>query len=194
MNCKNCGPKPSSEFYLNKEGKQIGSYCKACVSTMNKTLYKETNKERIKAWRLANPKEYKEQVKRSKANQKKRMQTDIEYRDLMRSKKLENARKNFTSTILGRVRLRALKLGIPFDLVKEDIEIPERCPLLGVVLEFGTRDNYLFTPSLDRIEPEKGYVKSNVRVISMLANTMKSNASKEQLLLFAENIGPYLKV
>ena len=193
MNCKNCGPKPDTEFYL-KDGKPAGSYCKNCISERNKTLYKETNRDRVKAWRAANPEEYKAQVQRSKAVQKKRMQEDKEYGDLVRSKKMENARKNYAGTILGRARLRAQKLGIPFDLVKEDIKVPDICPLLGITLEFGTKENYMFTPSLDRIEPSKGYVKSNVRVISMLANTMKSNASKEQLLKFAKNIGPYLKV
>jgi hypothetical protein len=45
---------------------------------------------------------------------------------------------------------------------------------------------------LDKIIPELGYVKGNVRIISTLANTMKSNAIKDQLLTFAKNIESYM--
>ena len=45
---------------------------------------------------------------------------------------------------------------------------------------------------MDKIIPELGYVKGNVRIISTLANTMKSNATKDQLLTFAKNIESYM--
>lgn len=193
MTCKNCGPKLDVEFYITN-GKQSGSYCKSCVSSRNKTLYKEVNKDRVKTWRLEHPEEYKAQVKRCKKNQKERMLKDEDYGKEVRLKKLILSRKNFTGTLVTRAKLRAAKLSIPFNLNKEDIIIPDVCPLLEVPLTFGTKEDYLFTPSLDRIEPSKGYVKSNVRVISMLANTMKSNATKDQLLTFTKNIGTYMEV
>jgi hypothetical protein len=45
-----------------------------------------------------------------------------------------------------------------------------------------------FSASLDRIIPELGYIKGNVRVISLLANQMKWNATKEQLLTFCRGV------
>lgn len=77
-------------------------------------------------------------------------------------------------------RKRARAKGLPFNITAEDVVIPERCPVLGTKLTLagGKRDT---SPSLDRIEPKKGYRKGNVRVISFRANTLKSNATVEEL-------------
>ena len=84
-------------------------------------------------------------------------------------------------------RERAKKKNILFNIAREDIEIPEMCPILKVKLQskFGSHGGGPFSPSLDRIIPELGYVKGNVRVISLLANNMKSSANTEQLITFA---------
>ena len=83
---------------------------------------------------------------------------------------------------------RAKKKGIPFDITREDIIIPEYCPILKVKLEVktGSKGGHAFSPSIDKIVPELGYVKGNIWVISLLANNMKSNASKEELVKFAD--------
>lgn len=90
--------------------------------------------------------------------------------------------------LLSSARNRARKKGIPFDITVEDIIIPETCPILGIPLtrNLGSHGGTSSSASLDKIVPELGYVKGNVQVISLLANNMKSNATKEQLLLFAE--------
>lgn len=75
---------------------------------------------------------------------------------------------------------RAKKTGVAFTIRVEDVRIPERCPVLGIPLFFGNRGNPN-SPSLDRLEPSGGYTPSNVRVISFRANSLKHNATLEEL-------------
>ena len=62
---------------------------------------------------------------------------------------------------------------------------PTKCPVFEV--EFIERGNGFnnWSPSIDKIIPEIGYMRGNIQVISMLANRMKTNASQEQLSQFA---------
>ena len=83
------------------------------------------------------------------------------------------------STLMG-AKSRAKLKGIPFDILVSDIDIPDKCPVLGIPLLWGDRLTNS-TPSIDRLIPEKGYVKGNCRVISMKANRLKNNASEEDL-------------
>ena len=62
---------------------------------------------------------------------------------------------------------------------------PENCPVFGEPMSKGTKDRHTFSPSVDKIIPEKGYVKGNIQVISWLANAMKRDATKDQLVKFA---------
>jgi hypothetical protein len=96
--------------------------------------------------------------------------------------------RNHEQCLLASARNRAKKKGIPFNITKEDIIIPKLCPILGIELtrNFEKHGGSFSSASLDKIIPELGYVKGNVQVISLLANNMKSNANKEQLLLFSK--------
>ena len=84
--------------------------------------------------------------------------------------------------LVKRAEKRAKEKGIPFGICVEDIQIPTHCPVLGIKLEAGTgKGPSDSSPSLDRISPELGYVKDNVRIISMKANRIKSDASAEEI-------------
>jgi hypothetical protein len=85
-------------------------------------------------------------------------------------------------------RKRALQKGLEFNIELRDIHIPKKCPILKVPLICSTR----YSPSIDRIYPDKGYVKGNIAVISTLANSMKANATPNELLIFAKNIKKYM--
>ncbi len=66
---------------------------------------------------------------------------------------------------------------------------PPHCPILGTPIAFSRKtgqrpaDN---TASFDRLDSTKGYIPGNVQVISRRANTMKSDATPEELLKFAD--------
>jgi len=89
--------------------------------------------------------------------------------------------KTIVYKMLTRCKSRATANGLDFSLTEEDLIIPEICPILKT--PFDTSTDYC--PSVDRIDSTKGYVKGNVQVISNKANRMKSNATNEELRLFA---------
>lgn len=89
--------------------------------------------------------------------------------------------------MLARAKARANKYQIECDIELEDIEIPEICPILNIPLtcHSGTSGGKPDSPSLDRIDNTKGYIKGNVIVVSHLANMMKSSATVQNLIDFA---------
>lgn len=96
--------------------------------------------------------------------------------------------KNPESYLLTVARHRAKLRNIEFSLEKDDFTVPKYCPILGIEIQFSSgkgNGGQFNSPSLDRIDNNKGYIKGNVQVISHLANSMKSTATKEQLLKFA---------
>ena len=76
---------------------------------------------------------------------------------------------------------RATKLALPFDLTVADVIIPDACPILGIPLSKGSGRCQANSPSLDRRNPSLGYVRGNVAVISHRANTIKNDATTEEL-------------
>ena len=99
--------------------------------------------------------------------------------------------KNPERVLCSMAKRRAKKKGLEFNIDKLDIDIPIICPILGIPIvktytkgkNTGPTSN---SPSLDRIDNSKGYIKGNVRVISHKANTMKHNATSMELIRFAE--------
>lgn len=99
------------------------------------------------------------------------------------------------SQMLSNAKARSKSQGVPFAITRDDIRIPQVCPILGIPLctmqERGGRSDG--SPSLDKIIPELGYVPGNVRVISMRANRLKNNATPQELLALALYANPELE-
>lgn len=116
---------------------------------------------------------------------------DNDFKELIYRQKRESRIRNFTHAMYIAARNRAKRKGIEFNIDETDITIPEICPLLEIPIEYGTKSNYDRSPSLDRIDNTKGYIKGNVWVISKKANAMKNSATFEELKIFSTNILRY---
>src|ERR1700675_389529 len=81
-------------------------------------------------------------------------------------------------------RERAIEKGIPFNLDLEDCQPPACCSVFGTPFKVGLP--WYQRASIDRVKPELGYVKGNIRIISQLANSIKSTANSTQIRAVAD--------
>ena len=104
---------------------------------------------------------------------------------------LEYAIRQKLQRTLGNTKSVCEKQGVPFDITVEDLApYPLTCPVLRTPINWmvtGSSGND--SPSIDRLVPDLGYIKGNVRLISHRANRMKGDASVHDL----ERILEYLK-
>jgi hypothetical protein len=101
-------------------------------------------------------------------------------RSKMRRYGADRTPEDFLQSLVVSAKARATTKGLPFDLTPEDLILPEVCPVLGIAMSWGSAIANE-TPSIDRMVPELGYVKGNCKIISMKANRLKNNATKEEL-------------
>lgn len=80
--------------------------------------------------------------------------------------------------IWHRAKTRAKERNIVFDIEISDIIIPEKCPVFGTKFEVG---NHKTCASIDRINPNLGYVKGNIQIISNRANMIKGDANLKEI-------------
>ena len=156
----------------------------------------ERDKENARNWQ-ANMTEEQKEREREKGNQR--------YHNLtveQRKHRLEASRKwwaNRTEEQIERwsrkqqrnaSRVRAKQKGVPFNLTLDhlnEIWPPDnKCPILGVPFVRGQGEPISTSPSIDRIEPAKGYTIGNVQVISRRANLIKSDATAAQVMIVAQ--------
>jgi hypothetical protein len=142
----------------------LHSYCKLCTNTKNKEG---------------------EYYKKSGAIRKEKLHSDPIYRKKVNKQKQESRLRNIESVLLIECKRRSIKKNIDFNITIDDIVIPEYCPILLQPIVQGNKDNYKFSPSIDRIDNTKGYIKGNIQIISMHANRIKNSATIEELKLFA---------
>ncbi|WJZ48247.1 endonuclease [Synechococcus phage DSL-LC02] len=88
--------------------------------------------------------------------------------------------------LYSNAKQRAKKSNIEFTLTKEDIDIPDTCPVFGFPLRREGRETWMYAPSIDRIDNSKGYVKNNIIIVSRRANILKKDATIDELKKLAE--------
>lgn len=183
----------------------------------NRRQYREANKERIrenrnkrnstgkvnaaqKRYRDAHKKEIQSYQKhyyemhgdRIRERERLRRTEDPSVRERARIR----ARLNPEKVMLHSARVRARKLGLPFDITIDDVRacVPKdgRCPITGeqFVRNEGKGGGGPRSMSLDRIFPHLGYVRGNIAVISHLANTLKNNCTDPAIF---ERLAVYIR-
>lgn len=121
------------------------------------------------------------------------MKTESEKKAWERQKGINWRRKSPFRHACSRVRQSAKKKGLEFDLDHEYLEsiypADGICPVLGVKMEAGSEQRTDVSPSLDRFDNNRGYVKGNVVWMSWIANKAKGDYELHQL----EAVVNYLK-
>lgn len=87
-------------------------------------------------------------------------------------------------------RHRSLKSGLPFDLTREWCEArwTGRCELTGIEFSLNTPKRDSFAPSIDKIDPAKGYVQSNCRFVLWAFNLFKYTGTDETMYSLARTL------
>jgi len=88
--------------------------------------------------------------------------------------------RDYKLSMLRIAKARARRRNIFFELSLENIEIGAKCPILGIPFEVGSV-NWQSSPSLDRIDNRRGYEPDNVIVVCMMANSIKNQATPDQI-------------
>jgi len=166
--CTKCGiEKPESCFGVDRKAASgYKFWCKECSVAANKK------------WRLENKEKSKELDKkyRTKNKEKIRIKNKRRYQNLTLDEKLK-------MLITTASKRKEYECSISPEYLKSIWEKQEgRCAYTKLPL---TADaNQLTTMSLDRIDSNVGYVESNVQLVCVVINKMKSNFTEDQFVGF----------
>ena len=85
--------------------------------------------------------------------------------------------------MIASAKIRAKRDNLPFALTFEYMcgLVRTHCPVLGLTFNYQATEFSADSPSLDKFIPSLGYVPGNVTIISRRANTMKQDASLEEV-------------
>jgi hypothetical protein len=159
--CSKCGrSRTQIEHFYNyggKRSKRQRSVCKHCLSVSSKALAART-KDRIN--------------------------------ELAQARRRNSPRAMAASLYFGakrRAAIRGIEFTIDLEFVNGLISLG-CCAVTGIRFEFsrtGTRQNPR-APSLDRINPRVGYVKSNCRLVTWIYNRAKGDGTDQDVIELAE--------
>lgn len=150
-----------------------GHYCNMCENALKRERYK------------ANPDKYKKANEQYYDLQKRKIDYEKNKdRELKRNKQYR--KDNYAKTLYNYAKRRARDKNIVFDISVIDIqnalhEANWQCPILGIPLRIATKRMDPNSPSLDRINNNKGYTVDNIHIISNRANILKRDASLDEI-------------
>lgn len=182
--CSKCKQVLPVELFFRDKGKKDGrrNQCKKCEAPRKKQWWENGGAE--------------------KNRQRKKQAYKNGGKEKAQSYVKANPVQRITNNIVCSARHRAANKNLPFDIdldyirsmVGENAELASHCPVFNIPLDWSCMRNnggkpLPNSPSLDRIDPERGYVKGNVWIISHRANTIKNDATHEELKLVTKAVG-----
>ena len=181
--CSECGlPKSIEEFRRTRHPNGRRRECLTCEQ--NKTNARQRVKwKHDPLWRVARTLKNEARAATPQAKRKRkewRGHPEMQVKIRMAASKRTPAQRMYSQA-----KTRAKKKNLAFDITLEDVVVPKVCPVLGIPIEPGRGKHHDGSPSLDRSDPLRGYVKGNVAVISHRANLLKSNGTAEEHLRIA---------
>ena len=207
--CQHCNQnKEISKFSKNIRRKDgIHNWCKNCCKISYKIYYEKNKnkiKQRKKRYNKTNETKIQQQKKQYRKENKKQISdyNKMHYasnQETMLNRSVEYKKKNISKWMLTQSKQRAKSKNIAHTITSEHIENKLEecknnngeyiCPVLGIKMQSHVgkgykrgQDNSL---SLDRINSNKGYIPSNIAIISFRANVLKSNGTAEEHLKIA---------
>ncbi len=161
IKCTKCGLiKPDDQFYSKTGRQQRNSRCISCYRQQQNSARRERRKD--PAFRRA------EYIKDS------------------------NTPKARASALWHDIKRRAKRKGLDFDLTKDWIEARlDTCEVLGVALVLcrdGTGKKSPYAPSVDRLDPDKGYTQDNCQVVAWIYNASKHTFDHDEVVRFAQTL------
>ena len=195
--CYKCKLKKELQYFGKDKSKKDGLliYCKQCSLSKHRR-WRAKNKEKT----LTYAKNYRERNKSNPEYKKKKTAHDKAYREKnrekiklqqleTRSERLAKRRKRNRDLrvrhpeifLIESSKARAKKKNLEHTLTTKDIKIPDTCPVLGIPIVVGSGRPHYNSPSLDRIDSKKGYIKENIIVVSWRANDLKRDATIEEM-------------
>jgi hypothetical protein len=204
LDTKICG-KCKQEKSINKFGNDkynkdgLTTYCNECRKIISHKSYQK-NKIKIKRYsqyyndlNKDNHKNYnKLHYQNNKTKYKQRAKEKAEKEKILKLNQIY-----LIECLINNSILRAKRKNIPYDEDKDELiqelinNFNGRCECCNRILnntmrEDKKRDNYL---SIDRLIPEKGYVKGNISIICYHCNQIKTNATWNEII----QVGNWLK-
>jgi len=116
--------------------------------------------------------------------------TQYTCKECSNNRRAEHYKLNHFHEVIRQLRRRCIKSGTVCTLTEKDLPpVPVKCPILNIKLEINSGGSGYNSPTLDKLDPFKGYVAGNVAWISAKANLLKSDNTLETL----DRITNYLK-
>lgn len=124
------------------------------------------------------------------------------YKTINRQNKIADDYQYRCKRILSSASFRASKLNVPFNidleyLINQWLIQDGRCAISGRIFDTRTpekfRESRKDAPSLDRIKPNKGYTKGNIRFVCYQVNTALHSFGEEALISLCKDIVEFNK-